>query len=67
MLAVMHAFFETELGKAIAKNGILSIVLAWALYSNHNMVERLFVVIENNTRAFEEVKAALRGEDYGRR
>lgn len=63
----MKAFLESEVGQVLARNGVLAIILAWALYSNHNMVERLFIVIENNTRAFEEVKAALRGEDYGRR
>lgn len=63
----MKAFLESEVGQVLARNGVLAIILAWALYSNHNMVERLFIVIENNTRAFEEVKSALRGEDYGRR
>lgn len=56
MLAVMHAFFETELGKAIAKNGILSIVLAWALWANHGLVERIIVMVETNTKALIELK-----------
>lgn len=57
----MLKFMESELGQLIARNGVLALILAWALWSNHNLVERLFVVIENNTRAFEEVKSALRG------
>lgn len=63
----MKAFLESEIGQVLARNGVLAVILAWALYVNHNMVERLFVVIENNTRAFEEVKAVLKGGDYGGR
>jgi len=63
----MKAFLESEVGQVLARNGVLAIILAWALYSNHNLVERLFVVIENNTRAFEEVKSVLRGGEYGSR
>lgn len=63
----MKAFLESEVGQVLARNGVLALILAWALYSNHNLVERLFVVIENNTRAFEEVKSVLRGGEYGSR
>ena len=63
----MKAFLESEVGQVLARNGVLAIILAWALYSNHNMVERLFVVIENNTRAFEGVKSVLQGGEYGSR
>ena len=63
----MKAFLESEVGQVLARNGVLAIILAWSLYSNHNLVERLFVVIENNTRAFEEVKSVLREGEYGSR
>lgn len=63
----MKAFLESEVGQVLARNGVLALILAWALYSNHNLVERLFVLIENNTRAFEEVKSVLRGGEYGSR
>lgn len=63
----MIKFMESPFGQVIARNGVLAIILAWALWSNHNMVERLFVVIENNTRAFEEVRSVLRGGEYGSR
>ncbi len=62
----MKAFLESEIGQVVARNGVLAVILAWALWMNHNLVERLFVVIENNTRAFEEVRSVLRGEQYGR-
>jgi hypothetical protein len=53
----MLAFMESNLGQLIARNGILAVILAWALWSNHGLQERLFVIIENNTKAFLEVKA----------
>lgn len=61
----MKAFLESEIGQVVARNGVLAIILAWALWSNHTLVERLFVLIENNTRAFEEVRSVLR-DGYGR-
>ncbi len=54
----MIQFLESTIGQLIARNGILAVILTFALWSNHNLVERLFLIIENNTKAFEEVKKA---------
>ena len=57
----MTEFLKSNIAQIIARNGILAVILAWALYANHGMTERLFVVIENNTRAFVELKNSLDG------
>ena len=62
----MIKFMESPFGQVIARNGVLAIILAWALWSNHNMVERLFTLIENNTRALQGVEATLGAYKYGR-
>ena len=53
----MMKFMESAIGQVIARNGILAVILCWALWANQSLVERLFVVIQNNTKVFEEVKA----------
>lgn len=52
----MIRFLESSIGQIIARNGILAIILAFSLWSNSRLVERLFVVLENNTRAFEQLR-----------
>jgi hypothetical protein len=59
----MKAFLESPIGQLVARTGILGLVLAWALWSNDKLVERLFVIIENNTRALIEVQKAC-GDRY---
>jgi hypothetical protein len=57
----MKAFFESPIGQIVARTGVLGVILAWALWSNDKLVERLFVIIENNTKALIEVKKACGG------
>jgi len=40
-----------EIMRAFIRAGVLGIVLAWALWENSKLVERVFVVIDNNTKA----------------
>jgi hypothetical protein len=56
---MMRLFLESPLGQVIARNGILAVILAWSLWSNDKIVERLFVLIEGQTRALIEVKGVL--------
>ena len=62
----MLKFIESQVGQIIARNGILALILAWALWKNDGLTERLFVLIQNNTdaminetRAFIELKQAI--------
>lgn len=55
----MKDFLESNLGQLIARSGILGVFLAWSMYVNHGLTEKLFSLIENNTRAFQEMKSAL--------
>lgn len=55
----MIRFLESNIGQLIARSGILAVILAWSMYVNHNLVERLFGLVENNTKALQEMKAAL--------
>lgn len=57
----MIRFLESSIGQILARNGILAIILAFALWSNHNLVERLFQIIENNTKVMEQVKEVCGG------
>lgn len=41
---------QTEVIKAFIKAGSLGIVLAWALWENSKLTERVFTVVDNNTR-----------------
>ena len=54
----MKAFLESPIGQTMARGGILAIILAWALWVNDKNTERLFTIVENNTRAMLEVKKA---------
>jgi len=60
----VKAFWESAIGGVLARAGVLGAILVWALWSNDKMVERLFVIIENNTKALIEVKKAC-GDRYG--
>ncbi len=60
----MKAFWESPIGGVLARTGVLGVILGWALWSNDKMVERLFVIIENNTKALIEVRKAC-GDKYG--
>jgi len=62
----MLKFMESTIGQIVARNGILAIILAFALWSNYNLVERLFQIIENNTKVMEQVKDACGGSQNGR-
>lgn len=55
----MVDFLNSALGQIIARNGILAVILAWSMYSNHGLVERLFTVIESNTKAMTELRALI--------
>jgi hypothetical protein len=61
----MIRFLESGVGQLIARSGILAIILAWALYQNNSLTERLFVIIENNTATMNAVKKAC-GDYNGR-
>ena len=61
----MIRFLESSIGQVIARNGILAIILAWALWQNKGLTERLFVIIENNTATMNAVKKAC-GDHDGR-
>lgn len=50
-----------EIARTLVKYGVLGPILVWALYTNGRMTERLFAVLENNTRAFYELKNAIGG------
>ena len=56
----MIKFMESNLGQIVARNGVLAIILTWALWQNQNLIERLFALIENNTKALQGVEATLR-------
>jgi hypothetical protein len=62
----MLQFLESNIGQIIARNGILAVILAVMMWQNHGLVERLFTIVENNTKAFYEVKEACSGGDHGR-
>lgn len=62
----MVEFWKSDLGQVFARNGILAVLLGWALWYNHGLVERLFTLIENNTRVMEKVEKACGGVDAGR-
>lgn len=49
-----------ELIKAVIKSGILGIVLAWALWENSKLVDRVFIVIERNTKAISQFENVCR-------
>lgn len=51
--------------KEMVKAGILGAVLAWALWENSRMVERLFQAIERNTAALIRVEQYLSGTAPG--
>jgi len=55
-------FIESQVGQIIARNGILAIILAWALWKNDGLTERLFTVIENNTHALIEMRQIINQE-----
>lgn len=57
----MIRFLESSLGQLIARNGILAVILAWSMWSNHGLVERLFLIIENNTKALNKLDGCLDG------
>jgi hypothetical protein len=57
----MLKFLESHIGQIIARNGILAVILAWALWKNDNLTERLFQLISNNTATMEAVKKACGG------
>ncbi len=40
----------------LIESGVLGAVLAWALLANMRLTEKLFTVIENNTKALEMIK-----------
>lgn len=54
----MKAFLESPIGQTVARGGILAVMLVWALWVNDKNTERLFTIVENNTRAMLEVKKA---------
>ena len=43
--------------KELIKYGVLGPILAWALWMNSKTTERLFNVIENNTKALQLIKS----------
>lgn len=55
----MLRFLESGIGQIIARNGILAIILAFQLWQNHGMVERLFGLIEKQTKVTTEVLRVL--------
>lgn len=55
----MEFHLQSELMKTALKSGILGVVLAWALWQNSQITERLFIVVQNNTAAIESFKQAL--------
>lgn len=54
----MKAFLESPIGQTVARGGVLACILVWALWVNDKNTERLFTIVENNTRAMLEVKKA---------
>ena len=54
---------ETEilnpLYQVIAEYGALGTILAFVLWTNYKLTNRLFKVIENNTSAFTELKNSI--------
>lgn len=54
----MKSFLESPIGQTVARGGILAVMLVWALWVNDKNTERLFTIVENNTRAMLEVKKA---------
>lgn len=57
----MLRFMESPLGQIVARNGILAIILAWALWTNSQITARLFTVIEKNSVALSELTNAVKG------
>ena len=55
----MKDFLESTIGQIIARNGILAIILAFSLWSNYNLVERLFILIEKQIEVSTKVLKAL--------
>lgn len=60
----MMDFIKSDLGKIVARNGILAVILAWSLWANQTLVQRLFVIVENNTKAMDELKEVC-GHSHG--
>jgi len=56
MIPGMQAFFETELGRVVAKNGVLALVLAWTLYVNWGLTEKIILMINSNTAALIQLQ-----------
>lgn len=59
-------FISSPIGSTLARSGVLGVILVWALWSNHGLVERLFVIIENNTKALTEIRAICTGGVHAR-
>ena len=49
---------QTEVIKAFIKAGSLGIVLAWALWENSKLTERVFTVVDNNTRILQKFESS---------
>ncbi len=45
----------------LIRSGVLGSVLAWALMQNMRMTERMFLLIENNTKALEKISNHIPG------
>lgn len=56
LLKILNA----DLTKVIARNGMLAVILAYTLWVNKELTEKIFTVIENNTAALYEFKSALK-------
>lgn len=56
----MIRFLSSDVGQIVARNGLLGILLAWFIYANDKMTERLFGVIERNTIAIEGLREDLK-------
>ncbi len=55
----MIKFMESAIGQIIARNGILAIILAFSMWMNHEMVTRLFTVIETQNKVSAQVLDVL--------
>lgn len=55
----MIKFMESAVGQIIARNGILAIILAFSLWMNHEMVTRLFDLIEKQNKVSTQVLEVL--------
>ena len=52
-------FLMNDLYVEIAKMGGLGLVLAWSLWRNEKLTDRLFSVIENNTKVMQGINKTI--------